>query len=161
MTYRIAGLPREAFEHYFALNSRELEGAGARRVIADADRGFPCRVSLEDARQGESLILLNFTSHDVPNPFRTAYAIYVREQAVQPRPWIDRLPPVLAGRSLSLRGFDVQGMLIDARLTAPGEAEEGIFDLFGNARISCIHAHNAAYGCFAARIERDGDGMWN
>jgi hypothetical protein len=160
VTYKIAGLPREAFEHYFALSSRELERADARRVIADADRGFPCRVSLEDARQGESLILLNFTSHAVANPYRTAYAIYIREQAPQPRPWIDCLPPVFAGRSLSLRGFDAEGMLIDARLTVPGEVEEGIHDLFGNARISCIHAHNAAYGCFAARIERHGDGMW-
>lgn len=158
MTYRIAGLPREAFIGYFAMNSGELARCGARRITADADIGFPCRISLEDARKGESLILLNFTSHNVANPYRTAYAIYVREEAQQPEPWIDCLPPVVSGRTLSLRGFDAEGMLLDARLVAPGEVEEGIRILFENSQITCIHAHNAAYGCFAARIERHGGG---
>ncbi|KHK92007.1 DUF1203 domain-containing protein [Novosphingobium malaysiense] len=157
MTYRIAGLSRETFARYFAMTTAELARSGARRVTADADRGFPCRVSLEDARRGESLILLNFVSHDVANPYRTAYAIYVREAAREPEAWVDRLPPVFAGRPLSLRGFDLAGDLVCARLTMPGETEQGIRDLFADRRIACIHAHNAAYGCFAARIERHGD----
>ncbi|MCJ2186131.1 DUF1203 domain-containing protein [Novosphingobium beihaiensis] len=137
------------------MTSEELAQIGARRVIADADRGFPCRISLEDARAGESLILLNHVSHDVANPFRTAYAIYVREQACEPEPWIDSLPPVFAGRALSLRGFDAQGMLCDAALAQPEETEEKIRALFENPQVAGIHAHNAAHGCFAARIERD------
>lgn len=157
MTYRIAGLPRDAFIGYFAMNGEELAKCGARRIIADADRGYPCRISLDDARKGESLILLNFASHDVANPYRTAYAIYVREAVQQPEPWIDCLPPVFAGRSLALRGFGADGMLIDARLAAPGETEDGIHILFEDERIECIHAHNAAHGCFAARIERHGE----
>jgi hypothetical protein len=44
-----------------------------------------------------------------------------------------------------------------ARLAQPGEVETGITELFANPEIACIHAHNAAYGCFAARIERHGD----
>ena len=157
MTYRIAGLPRDAFIGYFAMNSEELAKCGARRITAHADRGCPCRVSLDDARSGESLILLNFASHDVANPYRTAYAIYVREAARQPEPWIDCLPPVFAGRMLSLRGFDADGMLIEARLAEPGEAEDGVHALFEDEQIECIHAHNAAAGCFVARIERYGD----
>lgn len=157
MTYRIAGLPHETFAHYFTMNREDLAFAGARRVTADADRGFPCRVSLVDAKQGESLILLNYVSHDVSGPYRTAYAIYVRETATQSVPWTDCLLPVFAGRTLSLRGFDGQGDLLGARVTAPDEADEGIRDLFSDTRVSCIHAHNAAYGCFAARIERHGD----
>lgn len=158
MAYRISGLPRDAFAGLFALDSAELAACGARRVIADADRGFPCRISLKDAQRGESLVLLNFASHDVANPYRTAYAIYVREQARQPEPWIDCLPPALSHRVLSLRGFDAEGMLLDASLAAAGEVQEGILGLFDNSRIACIHAHNAARGCFAARIERYGDG---
>ncbi|WP_067735348.1 DUF1203 domain-containing protein [Novosphingobium naphthalenivorans] len=156
--FRIKGLPREAFTQYFAMKPEELARSGAQRVIADADRGFPCRISLEDARAGESLILLHYVSHDVANPYRTAYAIYVREQAPEPEPWIDCLPPVFEGRPLSLRGFDAQGMLCDAELAVPGEAEDKIRALFENPQIACIHAHNAAYGCFAARIDRHGDG---
>jgi hypothetical protein len=53
-----------------------------------------------------------------------------------------------------LRGFDAAGMLRGARLADPGEADAGIRALFAQAEIAYIHAHNAAYGCFAARIDR-------
>src|SRR3546814_6401388 len=141
--FRIKGLPREACTKYVAMKPAELAEAGARRVIADAGRGFPCRITLEDARKGESLILLHYVSHDVVNPYRTAYAIYVRETAEEPEPWIDCLPPVFAGRPLSLRGFDGEGMLRDAKLAAPGEAEEEIRALFENPQIACIPAHRS------------------
>ena len=59
------------------------------------------------------------------------------------------------GRSLALRAFDAEGMLQTARLAGPGEADGAIRDLFEDAGVSYIDAHNAAYGCFAARIERD------
>jgi hypothetical protein len=158
MAYRISGLDPEPFAAFFAMDDAELNSHGARRVIASASRGFPCRVSLEDAREGEALILLHHVSHDVPTPYRSAYAIYVREAAVQAGPFIDCTPPVFAGRPLGLRGFDGDGNLRDARLALPGEADAGIRDLFAQPQIAYIDAHNAAHGCFAARIERDGDG---
>lgn len=156
MSYRITGLPRAAFAQYFGRSPQELEEMGARRVIADADWGFPCRVSLEDARRGEALILLHFTSHEVPGPYRSAYAIYVREGAEEAVPCVDRLPPVFAGRTLSLRAFDEAGGLVAARLALPEEQDSAIRLLFAHREVACIHAHNAAYGCFAARIERHG-----
>jgi hypothetical protein len=56
---------------------------------------------------------------------------------------------------LSLRGFDLDGMMVDAVLTQPGEADEGIRKLFENPKIETIHAHNAVRGCFSAKIERN------
>jgi hypothetical protein len=153
MTYSITGLPADQFAPLFALSDAELAARGAQRVTAAADRGFPCRVSLRDADQGDALILLHHTSHDVATPYRSAYAIYVRE-GVQPAEYIDATPPVFDGRPLGLRGFDAGGMLRDARLAGPGEAEARILELFANPEIAYIDAHNAAHGCFAARVER-------
>jgi hypothetical protein len=153
MTYSITGLSADFFAPLFALSDAELATRGARRVTAAADRGFPCRVSLRDADKGDALILLHHTSHDVATPFRSAYAIYVREGA-EPAEFVDATPPVFEGRSLGLRGFDTGGMLRDARLAAPGEAEAKILELFANPEIAYIDAHNAAPGCFAARVER-------
>lgn len=110
MACGIVGLPRADFTRYFAMDSSDLARTGARRVVADADGGLPCPVRLEDARAGESLILLNHVSHDVANPFRTAYAIYLRQQAARSGPGFDWCPPVFAGRTLSLRGFGGDGM---------------------------------------------------
>lgn len=154
MTYSIRGLSPESFVPLFALDDAGLAAINARRVTATADRGFPCRVSLEDAKAGEELILLHYTSHDVETPYRSAYAIYVRS-GVEATRWRDEVPPVFEGRSLALRAFDADGMLRTARLAGPGEADGAIRDLFADASISYIDAHNAAHGCFSARIERD------
>jgi hypothetical protein len=155
MTYRIAGLDPVEFAPLWAMDDGELAHHGARRVAADADRGFPCRVTLEDAREGEALLLVHHVHHDVPGPYRSAFAIFVRE-AAEPAVYVDECPPCFAGRTLSLRGFDEQGSLADARLAAPGETDAAIRALLADPRIAHINAHNAAHGCFAARIERDG-----
>lgn len=154
MTYLIHGLSPDPFKPLFAMNDAELAARNARRVTATADRGFPCRISLEDARMGEELILLHHVSHDVATPYRSAYAIYVRP-GVAAASYCDELPPVFEGRSLALRAFDKGGMLRTARLAGSGEADGVIRDLFADDAIHYIDAHNAAYGCFAARIERD------
>ena len=105
MAYRIEGLAPAAFESLFGMLDGELAERGAMRVTADAPRGFPCRVSLRDADEGEELILLNHVSHDVDGPFRTAYAIYVRKNAGPPASYTDEAPSYLDSRTLSLRGF--------------------------------------------------------
>jgi hypothetical protein len=64
------------------------------------------------------------------------------------------VPPAFEPRILSLRGFDFDGMMADALITPPGEADAGIRKLFQNPQIVTIHAHNAARGCFSAKIER-------
>lgn len=154
MTYMVAGLAREPFVPYFSLADAELERLGARRIIAEADHGFPCRIGLRDASAGERLILLNYVSHDVPGPFRTAYAIYVSEHGNQAMPTVGELPPYLAGRALSLRAFGSDGMLVTATLAGVGEGDMAIRLLFADTHVAYIMAHFAAYGCFAARIER-------
>ncbi|WP_225205944.1 DUF1203 domain-containing protein [Novosphingobium huizhouense] len=158
MTYRIEGLDPAAFAPLFGLSDDALAAQGARRVVAAADRGFPCRVTLEDARAGEALLLLHHVSHDVATPYRSAYAIYVREGAdARAAPHVDRLPPVFAGRPIGLRGFDEAGMLRAARLMLPDQGDGPVRDLFADPAIAYIDAHNAAHGCFVARIAREGD----
>jgi hypothetical protein len=154
MTYRIEGLAADVSEPLRGLSDEALAAQGARRVVADSKPGFPCRVTLENAEPGETLILFNYVSHDVPNPYRNAYAIYVREQAREPGRFVDELPPILRDKPLGLRAFDDAGMLKGAMLALPGEADAKIRSLLDNPGIASIHAHNAAAGCFAARIVR-------
>lgn len=155
MTYRIEGLAPAAFESLFSMTDGELAGRNAVRLIAQSARGYPCRVTLADADEGETLILVHYVSHDVATPYRSAYAIYVRESAREAASYTDEVPPVFEGRPLGLRGFDTNGMLRDAQLALPGEAEAKIRALFERSEIASIHAHNAAHGCFVARIERN------
>jgi hypothetical protein len=91
----------------------------------------------------------------VANPYRATHAIFVTESQQEPAEYVDRVPPVFQTRVLSMRGFDKDGMMAEAILTQPGEAEDGIRRLFANPQIETIHAHNATRGCFSAKIERN------
>ena len=154
MTYLVQGLSPEPFTHLFGLGDQELAALRARRVRATGG-GYPCRVSLVEAGEGEEVILLNHVSHDVETPYRTSFAIYVRQGAEQARPCHDTLPAMLERRRLSLRAYDEAGMLRAASVAGPGEADPGVRALLAEPAVSQVHLHNAATGCFLARIERD------
>ena len=153
MTYRIKGIDPAPYRSLFGLSDEELEKRGAVRMTV-TDPTFPCRVSLTDRALGEKVLLVNHVSHDVANPYRASHAIFVTEADQQPAEYVDRVPPVFETRILSLRGFDKDGMMAEAVLTQPGEADAGIRNLFSNPEVETIHTHNATRGCFSARIER-------
>ena len=154
MTYRITGLDPVPFRRFFELPDEQLAEHGIVRMTVDSPT-FPCRVSLADRELGESVLLLNHVSHDVANPYRASHAIFVTEGLTEAATYVDEVPPVFEKRILSLRGFDAGGMMADAILTQPGEADAGIRRLFENPNIETIHAHNATRGCFSAKIERN------
>jgi hypothetical protein len=155
MTYRITGIDPAPYRHLCGLSDEELASHGIVRMTVTAKPSFPCRVSLTDREIGESVLLLNHVSHDVANPYRASHAIFVTEGAEEAATYVDEVPPVFGPRVLSLRAFDGHGMMVDAALTQPGEADAGIRKLFENPEITTIHAHNATRGCFAAKIERN------
>jgi Protein of unknown function (DUF1203) len=156
MTYRITGLSPEPFAYLIGQDDATLARHGAVRVTAVAKPGYPCRVTLDDAEPGETLILLNHVSHDVATPYRSAYAIYVREGATTTALFEDELPPVFENRPMAFRAFDSGGILRNAALALPGESDEKIRTLFEQPDIAYLHAHNAAHGCFSAKVERAG-----
>ena len=155
MTYRITGIDPAPYRHLYGLSDEELAGHGIVRMIVTGKPSFPCRVSLTDREIGESVLLLNHVSHDVANPYRASHAIFVTEGAELPAEYVDEVPPVFAQRVLSLRAFDEDGMMTDAVLAQPCEADAGIRRLFENSDVVTIHAHKATRGCFAAKIERN------
>jgi len=153
MSFRISGLPAEPFAELFSLSDEALAERRAVRMVADSDSGFPCRISLTDAKRGQTLILVNYEHQPADSPYRSTYAIFVREGEEQ----YDRandVPEQLRRRLLSVRGFDDQGMLLDADVTPGIELESLIDRLFDNRKIAYLHVHNARYGCYAARVDR-------
>jgi len=153
MTYRIKGLEPALFAALFDLDESELEANGMTRMQVD-NPTFPCRISLRDCDIGDEVILLNHVSHEGDNPYRASHAIFVSKSATEPADYVDAIPPALDRRILSLRAFDGNGMMIDAVLVQPGEADPAIRNLLANPEAEHIDAHNAIRGCFAARIDR-------
>lgn len=155
MTYSITGLPVEPFQPLFGLPDEELARRNIVRMTCDAPVGFPCRVLLEDAQPGDTLLLLNHEYQSAPTPYQGRHAIFVNEAATAPRTFVDEVPPVLQVRkAISIRAFDAAGMMLDADVVPGAEVEGLILRLLANPRAAYLHAHNAGRGCFAARIDR-------
>ena len=88
-------------------------------------RGFPCRIKLDDAKPGETLLLVNHVSHEGDNPYRASHAIFVSESASEAAIYEDEIPPALDGASCRCAPSTRDGMMIDAALAQPGEADAG------------------------------------
>jgi hypothetical protein len=154
MSFQITGLPMSQFAPLFSLSDQELAARDAVRVVSDGRSGYPCRVSLQDAERGESLILLNYEHLSVASPYRSRHAIYVREAAAEAALDVDEVPALFRSRLLSLRAFDRQGMMKDAEVV-PGTAIERALDqMFADEATAYVHVHYAKPGCFAARVDR-------
>lgn len=154
MPFIITGLSPEPFRPLFGLSEEVLRRQNIIRRTADAKPGYPCRITLEDAEPGETLLLLNHQSHSAETPYASRYAIFVRESAVAAITFQDELPPVLVNRPIALRLFGADGMLIGADMGMNNELTAKIEAALARPDVAYIHAHNAMHGCFAAEIRR-------
>jgi hypothetical protein len=148
------GLPAEKFALLFALSDEELARQGAVRRIADArSPGYPCRVSLTDSQPGDELILVNYEHHAVASPYRMRFAIFVRK-GDETFDAVDVVPEQLRRRTLAVRAFDADAMMVGVELIEGEKLESTIEQLFADPRAAYLHVHFAAPGCYAARVER-------
>jgi hypothetical protein len=154
MSFVITGLSPEPFRPLFGLPDEVLRERNIIRRVAEAKPGYPCRITLQDAEPGETLLLLNHESHSAPTPYASRYAIYVREGAAAPATYRNELPPVFTGRPIALRFFSEDGMLLGADMGRGEELTAKIEAAFARADVAYIHAHNAMHGCFSAEIRR-------
>ena len=154
MSFVVSALPAAPFQPLFGLSEEALAERGIVRRTVDGP-GSPCRLTLEDAPVGETVLLMNYEHQPADTPFRARHAIFVREGAETRTFAPGELPPAFTARKfLSLRAFDESGMMIDADITPTAELGDAIARLLANPDAAYLHAHYAGAGCFAARIDR-------
>jgi hypothetical protein len=154
MDFRISGLPAAPFEPLFGLSDGALAERGARRMVADAKPGFPCRITLEDAEPGETLILLSHQHQPADSPYRASGPIFVRERARETFDRTNHVPEQLRGRLLSVRAYDGDAMIVDAEVVEGVELDGLIDRLLSDRQVAYLHVHFARRGCYACRIDR-------
>ena len=154
MPFRYIGLSPASFASFTAFDDDALLARGMRRMIVDAKPGFPCRVTLEDAEPGESVLLLPFEHQPAHSPYRASGPIFVREAAQASYDRVGAPPASLLGRDLSVRAYAEDGMMVDADVT-PGNALVPVLErFFAQETVAYVHVHYARRGCYAARVER-------
>jgi len=153
MSFRITGLPAADFQHWFVLGDAELAALGGVRRRVDAPNAYPCRISLTDAAVGDDVLLINHEHLPVDSPYRSRHAIYIRagEETFDA---VGTVPDMLRRRLLSVRAFDVAGLMTGCDVVEGRDLERVIGDLFVDAQAAYLHVHFARPGCYAARIDR-------
>ncbi len=155
MSFTVTGLPLEPFRPLFGLDDAALAEHGAIRVHIDAPASAPCRITLEDAEPGETVLLLNYEHLPVDTPYRSRHAIYVREIAEETAVVAGVLPLAMARRLLAIRAFDSNNMMVEADVVEGRDAAPLIETWLADEKVAYLHAHYARRGCFAARIDRE------
>jgi hypothetical protein len=153
-SFRFVSLPFEPFADLFDMDEASLRAAGAQRMRVQEEPGTPCRVSLEDAEVGETVVLVPFAHHEVASPYRASGPIFVRRGAQRANPAPGEVPLLFRHRLLSLRGYDRAGMMVAAEVAAGTELDTVLPAIFSDPAVAYIHVHNAKPGCFACRVER-------
>lgn len=154
MAFRLRGLDPAAFARYATLDAAELARHDIHRLVVDQPETYPCRVSLDDARVGERLLLLPFAHHAAACPYRASGPIFVREGVPAADLPAGQVPEGMRGRLFSIRAYREDGMMVDAEVI-PGDRLEPLIDrFFGLPEIAMLHAHHARRGCYAFRIDR-------
>jgi hypothetical protein len=153
MGFRISGLDPALFADLHALSDEGLAEKGVERVRVTEKPAAPCRITLDDAEIGEAVLLLSYDHQPADTPYRQQGPIFVRERGARFEGF-DVVPPALARRTLSLRGFDARHMMVEAEVVEGAEAKAMIERFLANPDVAYIHAHYARRGCYAALIER-------
>lgn len=154
MSYQLSGLEPQLFEPLFDLDEAALTARGLRWMRSDAPFGYPCRISLEDAPVGEPLLLLPFTHQDSRSPYRASGPIFVRRGQREAARIVDRLPPYLTRRPLSVRAYDSSDDMVDADVIDGADAESLIQRYLARDDVGYLHVHFARRGCYACRVDR-------
>jgi len=153
-SFEIVGLPYAPFAPLFSLSDAELSKIHAQRVLATANLGFPCRVSLSDAEIGGELLLLPYTYQPADSPYRASGPIFVRKSAREASIAPGVIPEYVARRLISVRAYDAKDCMTDAEVRPGAELAAVILRLFDDPRIAYIHLHNANRGCFSCAVRR-------
>jgi hypothetical protein len=80
------------------------------------------------------------------------FAIFVRE-GEQTHDKANEIPEQLGKRTIAVRSFDAEGMMVDNRLVDGQQIEPVLEKLLAPSNVDSLHVHFAAAGCYAARVE--------
>lgn len=150
----ISGIQQNEVEQLFRMNEKELRAKGICKIKVDEKPGFPCRVSLEDANIGEEILAFNYEHHKVNSPYRASGPVFIRFGVEEKKLKTNEIPKLLEHRYLSLRTYDIGGIMIDAMTVEGKHLNDAVQEIFANAKAEYIQVHNAKPGCYNCQIDR-------
>jgi len=153
-SFEIMPLPEAIAEKVRRLRSDDYGNTDLGVTVADKSPGYPCRVCLQDAAPGESLLLFSYSPFNGPRPYRNVGPIFIHANDCVPYSDRRAVPLQLRRRLLALRSYDEGDRMVGCDVVEGSDVEALVERLFEDRRAQYIHAHNARAGCYACLIER-------
>lgn len=154
MSFKVMGLDPSQFQNLFFQDEKILKEAGVARYVVDTNPGYPDRIEMRDLEVGETALLINFEHLPMDSPYRSCHAIFVKEGATKQFEVVDEIPDVMESRTLSVRAFDSEQMMLDASLVIGADATALFSKMLSNDKVSYLHVHNAIRGCYSGLVIR-------
>lgn len=152
--FQIHSINAEEINPLLNLGENELKELNIVKSIVDEKPGYPCRLSLQDAEIGEEVLLFTYEHHKVKSPYQSSGPIFIRTNAKKAALAKNEIPLMLRHRLLSLRIYDKDAMMIDARTVKGDILEDTLQDVLANGRVEYMHIHNSGPGCYNCLVNR-------
>ncbi len=152
--FQIVPLKKQDFTQIMKFSDEQLESINAYWYLADSNPGFPCRVSLQDAKVGERVLALCYSHHNVNSPYKASGPIFIREKAQTAQLNNNEIPQMLLQRPQSVRAYNSSSRMIDAAVVSGKHLKYKIKELLINEKIEYLHIHNANPGCYNCAVVR-------
>lgn len=143
------------FEPIDRAAAEALRSAGGVLHVADEAPGYPCRQCLRDAELGEELLLVSHDPFRGDSPYRSASPTFIHRVDCGD-PDVSGVPDQLRRRSLSVRAFDAEEMMIGAAVIDGGALADTLVAMFAESTVDRVHVHNSPRGCWATTVVRAG-----
>ncbi len=155
-SFILRGLAPDTFAPLFLLDDAVLAARQMQRLTVPdtATSGFPCRISLVDARPGEQVLLLPYQHQPAASPYRASGPIFVRRGARHAVLAPDTVPAAMLRRVLSLRAYDHADRIIQADVCEGAGVAAWLQASFEQPAVAYVHVHHARHGCYACRADR-------
>ena len=154
VNFQFVALDKSEFVSFSDFTDEELSNFNARWVVADANPGYPCRVSLRNAEIGERVLAISYCFQNADSPYRASGPIFVREIAETARPSINEIPKMLIDSLLSVRAYNSTNSLIASDVVEGAHLESVITNQLSDDSVDYLHVHYAKHGCFNSKVCR-------
>jgi len=152
--FRVVPIPSAVADEIRATRRDGYGNTDIQPTRADAPSGYPCRLCLTEAMEGQEVLLFSYSPFDRPAPYRNIGPIFVHAGSCTPYDRQTQVPEMMRGRLLALRAYDRNDRMVECDVVEGADLETLVGRFFANPDADYIHAHNARAGCFVARIER-------
>src|SRR5437870_6892912 len=105
-SFRVVPIPQAVADRIRETRKDGHGNTGIEPTRADAPRGFPCRVCLEEAKVGEEVLLFSYSPFERPVPYRSVGPVFVHARSCAPYGPRASVPELMRSRLISLRAYD-------------------------------------------------------